>query len=80
VPKDVGAAKFTAAAASEAARVLIHGLPLAPPTTQADDLEAVLCKIAGLIKISQRPVIICGQGVLLTTMGPELLKSLAERA
>lgn len=62
VPKDVGAAKFNAAAAEEARRVLVHSPQLTALTTQAADLEALLCKIAGLIKISQRPVIICGTG------------------
>lgn len=80
VPKDVGAAKFNAAAAEEAKRVLVHGPLLTPLTTQAADLETLLCKVAGLIKISQRPVIICGQGVLMTTKGSELLKLLVERA
>ncbi|KUL89463.1 hypothetical protein ZTR_04502 [Talaromyces verruculosus] len=80
VPKDVGLAKFNATAAEEARRVLVHGPLLTSLTTQAADLEALLCKIAGLIKTSQRPLIICGQGVLITTKGPELLKSFAERA
>jgi thiamine pyrophosphate-dependent acetolactate synthase large subunit-like protein len=79
VPKDVGAASFDNVAAKEARRGKADPTVPLPPPGQADDLGRRLGRVIELIRVAQRPIIMCGKGMLNTLKGPGLLRMLAER-
>ncbi|KAG7288200.1 Acetolactate synthase, mitochondrial [Staphylotrichum longicolle] len=81
LPKDITAGILRRAIPTESA---IPTIPSAASRAAAEltqkQLGASIRRVANLINIAKKPVIYAGQGVICSEGGPELLKTLAEKA
>ncbi|EAW08931.1 acetolactate synthase [Aspergillus clavatus NRRL 1] len=77
IPKDIGLVVFDELAFQKAQGPPLE-VPACIPQWGTEQLEDSINRVGRLINLAERPIIICGQGVLSTAKGPALVDMLLE--